>query len=141
MCVCILRQDHVQAHTYIHTYIHSTYECMYVCMHTSLLLNVCCMEVLTVCVYVYCDQNHVCMYVHMYVCMYIYVAADDLASGLKAEEVILKRYHEQLSVHLKEMYGVEAAEDFPPWLLLQQFELAMLDLVRFFAGKLNHSCT
>ena len=75
----------------------------------------------------------------MYVCMY--VAADDLASGLKAEEVILKRYHDQLSVHLKEMYGVQAAEDFPPWLLLQQFELAMLDLVRFFAGKLNHSCT
>ena len=137
MLVCVYvycDQDHVQAHTYIHMNV-----CMHVCMHTSLLLNVCCMEVLTVCVYVFCDQNHVCTYVHMYVCMY--VAVDDLASGLKAEEVILKRYHEQLSVHLKEMYGVEAAEGFPPWLLLQQFELAMLDLVRFFAGKLNHFCS
>lgn len=59
---------------------------------------------------------------------------DDLSSGLKAEEVVLKRYHDQLSGHLKDKYGMEAADAFPPWLLLQQFELAMLDLVRFFAG-------
>jgi hypothetical protein len=64
---------------------------------------------------------------------------DDLASGLKAEEVVLKRYHDQLSGHLKDKYGVEAAEVFPPWLLLQQFELAMLDLVRFFAGYCYYS--
>eukprot|EP01036_Dinobryon_divergens_P033520 gene33520-43321_t len=82
----------------------------------------------------YCGQSYGARDLAMLLVAGIDLPVDDLSSGLKAEEVVLKRYHDQLSGHLKDKYGMEAVDAFPPWLLLQQFELAMLDLVRFFAG-------